>query len=102
MISDGVDDRYKVSPQQALALGKLYLQQIKNGMGDVIALIPEIIRLVEKGCFTFSDVGTSPDELSALFKAGRASKQSQLEGLLVDLNVRYDSTMLKLQSISEK
>lgn len=96
MIED--EDGYKL---EVLRLGKLYLEQTRNGMGDAFSLISEIIRLVEKGCFTFSDIGADPEELMSLFKNVKEKREEDWKRSIADLNEKYEDTQVRLQRLSE-
>lgn len=99
MIED--EDGYKLSKGEVLRLGKLYLEQTRNGMGDAFSLISEIIRLVEKGCFTFSDIGVDPEELMSLFKNVKEKREEDWKRSIADLNEKYEDTQVRLQRLSE-
>lgn len=70
-------------------------------MGDAFSLISEIIRLVEKGCFTFSDIGADPEELMSLFKNVKEKREEDWKRSIADLNEKYEDTQVRLQRLSE-
>jgi hypothetical protein len=103
MITDNLDGRigYELNPEEALRLGKLYLQQTMNGMGDAISLIPEIERLVRKGYFSLADIGTSSEDLIALLQQKGQERVTVLEKAIQDVGKVLGDTIDRLDNISK-
>lgn len=102
MIKDSLDGMvYGFDQEDALELGRLYLQQTMNGMGNPISLIPEIERLVRKGCFSFEDIGTSPEELISLLKVKGQEKVMALEKEIQNVGKVLDDTIGRLNNITK-
>lgn len=99
MIKD-IDIREKPTKDEAMALAKLYLEQSRNGVGESVSLIKEVIRLLNRECFTFSEIGTDVQELQLLLKTGRERETKALEGKIVYLNKGFMECMESLRGIS--